>query len=68
MTPGESSSGGKGAEDERIQLNVTLTRETLDKLREVYPVALEDSERIRQSVTDAIERRNATKVTLKHAE
>lgn len=51
--------------DDRIQLNVTLTRAMLDQLREALPIALEDSERIRQAVADSIERHTATEFAVR---
>jgi hypothetical protein len=51
--------------DERIQLNVTLRKSTIDKLKEQFPTALEDSERIRQAVAESLERGNATEYTIR---
>lgn len=62
------TSSNPNPDNERVQLNVTLPRETLEELRNVYSVALEDSERIRQSITDALERRSATELSLKHSD
>lgn len=59
------ASSNPNPDNERVQLNVTLPRETLEELRTVYSVGLEDSERIRQSITDALERRSAKELSLK---
>jgi len=50
--------------DDRIQLNITFRRETLDRLSEAFPTALEDSERVRQAVAQALEQTEATAYTL----
>lgn len=52
----------------RVQLNVTLPRETLEELRSVYSVALEDSERVRQSIADALEHQSAEEITIKRSD
>lgn len=65
--------GGMGAEesrnskDDRVQLNVTFRQGTLDELRNVFPTALEDSERVRQAVAQAFERDSAAEYTIRQS-
>jgi hypothetical protein len=52
--------------EDRVQLNVTFRRETLDELNRAFPTALEDSERIRQAVAHALERHSAVEYTVRN--
>lgn len=54
-----SADGTPSRENERVQLNVTFRRGTLDELGEIFPTALEDSERVRLAVAQSIERGSA---------
>lgn len=54
-------------EDDRVQLNVTFRQGTLDDLRQVFPAALEDSERVRQAVAQSIERSHAAEYMIRQS-
>lgn len=62
-----SAEVSENSADDRVQLNVTFRQKTLDELREVFPVALEDSERVRQAVDQAIERSSAAEYTIRRS-
>jgi hypothetical protein len=51
--------------DERVQINVTMTRRTLEDLRALFPVALDDSERVRRAVSESIERHRASEYSIR---
>lgn len=42
-------------DSERIQVNVTFKDVTLEELKDQFPSALDDSERVRRAVADALE-------------
>lgn len=52
-------------DEERVQINVTMKRGTIDTLRDMFPVALDDSERVRNAVYQAIERYEATEYMIR---
>lgn len=51
-------------DDQRVQLNVTVKETTLANLREVFPDALDDSERVRRAIAESIERSEASKYSI----
>lgn len=57
----------RNSKDDRVQLNVTFRQGTLDELRNVFPTALEDSERVRQAVAQAFERDSAAEYTIRQS-
>lgn len=56
-----------GDADARVQVNITFRRGTLDELADVFPTALEDSERIRQAVAQSLERDRAAEFTIRRS-
>lgn len=61
-----STDGASGQNDEeRVQINVTLKRSTLNEMRRAIPNALDDSERIRRAVSESIERNGASEYTIR---
>lgn len=55
----------KPGNEERVQINVTMKRSTIDKLRAMFPVALDDSERVRSAVYQSIELHEATEYMIR---
>lgn len=53
-------------DEERVQINVTMKRSTIDTLRLMFPVALDDSERVRSAVHESIERHESTEYMIRH--
>lgn len=52
---------------DRVQVNVTFKQITLDSLKEQFPSALDDSERVRRAVDESLEVKKATQVSLSRA-
>lgn len=59
------SEGSDHAGDDRVQLNVTFRHDTLRRLQDLFPTALEDSERVRQAVDRAVEQSGAVEFTIR---
>lgn len=53
-----------GSDPERVQVNVTFKRPTLQSLETQFPSALDDSERVRRAVDQALDFGHATHVSL----
>lgn len=55
----------KSEDGQRVQLNVTVKQQTVEILREVFPAALDDSERVRRAIAESIERNDATEYSIR---
>lgn len=53
-------------DEERVQINVTMKRGTIDRLRVMFPVALDDSERVRSAICESIERHESSEYMIRH--